>query len=106
MAAKDSGDEEWVLLNSNDGFSFLVKKKVAMRSGTLRSMLGEGFVEAAMKTCEIDERAVVTEKLIEYLAYKTTYENAPPKEEIPDFYERIVPEVALELLTAADYYQA
>lgn len=41
--------------------------------------------------------AVVTEKLVEYLSYKATYEHAPPKEDIPDFYERIMPEVALEL---------
>jgi elongin-C len=39
----------------------------------------------------------VTEKLVEYLAYKTTYENVPPNEEIPDFFERIDPEIALEL---------
>jgi transcription elongation factor B subunit 1 len=39
----------------------------------------------------------VTEKVIEYLSYKTTYESAKPKEEIPDFYERVAPELALEL---------
>jgi transcription elongation factor B subunit 1 len=39
----------------------------------------------------------VTEKFVEYLAYKATYENAPPNEEIPDFIERIAPEIALEL---------
>jgi hypothetical protein len=39
----------------------------------------------------------VTEKFVEYLAYKTTYENVNPNEEIPDFFERIAPEIALEL---------
>jgi elongin-C len=39
----------------------------------------------------------VTEKLVEYLAYKATYEKAPQDEEIPDFLERIEPEIALEL---------
>ena len=43
------------------------------------------------------------EKLLEYLVYKTTYENAPPREDIPDFYERIVPEVALELYVVLFY---
>ena len=39
----------------------------------------------------------MTEKFVEYLAYKATYENAPPNEDIPDFLERIDPEIALEL---------
>jgi hypothetical protein len=38
----------------------------------------------------------VTEKFVEYLAYKATYENAH-NEEIPDFFARIAPEIALEL---------
>ena len=42
-------------------------------------------------------RGVVVEKLCEYLQYKWTYEKASPKEDIPDFNERIPPEVALEL---------
>ena len=42
-------------------------------------------------------RAAVTEKFVEYLAHKATYENAHPNEEIPDFSERIAPEIALEL---------
>ena len=39
----------------------------------------------------------MVEKLCEYLQYKSTYENAPPRDDIPDFTERIPPEVALEL---------
>ena len=31
------------------------------------------------------------------MQYKHTYENAPAKDDIPDFQERIPPEVALEL---------
>jgi hypothetical protein len=37
------------------------------------------------------------EKLCEYMAFKSTYEHAGPKEEIPEFTERIPPEIALEL---------
>ena len=48
-------------------------------------------------------RPIVTEKVLEYLAYKTTYENAGPKEDIPDFYERVMPELALELLSHMHY---
>ena len=41
--------------------------------------------------------AAVVEKVLEYLAFKKQYENAGPRDEIPDFQERIPPEVALEL---------
>lgn len=37
------------------------------------------------------------EKLCEYLTYKNLYEKAPPKDDIPDFMERLAPEIALEL---------
>ncbi|EIM79677.1 uncharacterized protein STEHIDRAFT_69109, partial [Stereum hirsutum FP-91666 SS1] len=89
---------EWVRVHSPDGYSFLVKRKVALRSGTLKNMLSDdSFSEAASKTCEVNARAPVAEKLVEYLSYKTTYESAGPKEDIPDFFERIMPEIALEL---------
>ncbi len=42
-------------------------------------------------------RGAVVEKLCEYLAYKSLYGQASAKEEIPDFGERIAPEIALEL---------
>lgn len=32
--------EDWIRLVSDDGYSYLVKRKVAMASGTLRNMLG------------------------------------------------------------------
>ncbi|CAL1710686.1 unnamed protein product [Somion occarium] len=64
------------------------------------------FAEAAMNTCRLEERGIVVEKLLEYLAYKSTFESAPKKEDIPDFMERIAPEIALELLMAADYYDS
>ncbi|KAI0788980.1 BTB/POZ protein [Irpex lacteus] len=102
---QDRGDD-WVRLVSNDGHSFLVRRKVAMVSGTLKDMLSTeaNFAEAAANTCPVQERAIVTEKLCEYMQYKSTYENVPPKEDIPDFSERIPPEIVLELLTTADYF--
>ncbi|KAI0254590.1 BTB/POZ protein [Lactifluus subvellereus] len=91
--------DDWIRVTSRDGFSFIVKRNVVFRSGTLRNMLDErhSFTEAVQKVCPVDERAAVTEKFVEYLAYKATYENVPPNEEIPDFFERIDPEIALEL---------
>ncbi|KAI0644100.1 POZ domain-containing protein [Trametes meyenii] len=99
---------EWVRLTSTDGYDFLVKRKVAMCSGTLRNSLSaeSNFSEALSNTAHTDERAVIVEKLCEYLSYKSLYEGAKKNEEIPDFQERVYPEISLELLVAADYYDA
>ena len=40
---------------------------------------------------------MVLEKVCEYLLFKQRYENADGKEVVPDFQERIPPEIALEL---------
>ncbi|KAN0125900.1 BTB/POZ fold [Russula decolorans] len=125
-----ASQDDWIRVTSRDGFSFIVKRNIVFRSGTLRNMLDErrtslhappltpiliatlpphpldSFTEAVQKVCPVDERAAVTEKFVEFLAYKATYENVQPNEEIPDFIERIAPEIALELLSAADYLEA
>ncbi|KAI0700675.1 POZ domain-containing protein [Cerioporus squamosus] len=100
--------DQWVRLTSTDGYDYLVRKKVALCSGTLRDMLGSesSFSEAISNTAPMNERAVIVEKLCEYLIYKSVYENAKKNEEIPDFQERVYPEISLELLVAADYYDA
>ncbi|EKM48322.1 uncharacterized protein PHACADRAFT_167536 [Phanerochaete carnosa HHB-10118-sp] len=98
--------EDWIRLISTDGYSYLVQRKVAVMSGTLRNMLNNDFAEAASNTCPINERGIIVEKLCEYLQYKHTYENALPRQDGPDFTERIPPEIALELLVAADYYDS
>ena len=138
-----ASQDDWIRVTSRDGFSFIVKRNVIFRSGTLRNMLDErrtsprthcslaprcsrdssstpiqdSFTEAVQKVCPVDERylpfflksfsrlfiyslyprAAVTEKFVEFLSYKATYENVQPNEEIPDFIERIAPEIALEL---------
>jgi transcription elongation factor B subunit 1 len=42
-------------------------------------------------------RAAVAEKVVEYLTFKDAYKSAGPKDDIPDFMERLPPELALEL---------
>ncbi|KAF9559980.1 POZ domain-containing protein [Agrocybe pediades] len=104
-----ASDSEWVRLQSTDGFSYLVKRKVIQASGTIRNMLDpqSGYAEAISKICEIRERGIIVEKLVEYMSFKTYHETA--KDEISvnlnEFLERIPPEIVLELLLAADYQE-
>ncbi|KAF8519797.1 BTB/POZ protein, partial [Hysterangium stoloniferum] len=102
---------DWIKIRSDDGFMFLIPRKAANCSGFLRGMLDSrcGFMESTSNTCQLIvdvRRAVVTEKVMEYLVFKAQYEKAGPGEDIPDFTERIVPELALETLMAADYLEA
>ncbi|KAG1812724.1 hypothetical protein EV424DRAFT_1417538 [Suillus variegatus] len=65
------------------------------------------FREAIANTCPISERAAVVEKVCEYMSFKAYYEGPGSKEgvDVNEFTERIPPEVALELLLAADYLE-
>ncbi|KAL5504912.1 ELC1 [Sanghuangporus vaninii] len=101
---------DWVKIVSCDGFSFVVRREVAFGSGHLKGMLdssdGGGFEEALSGICHVSERGIIVEKLLEYLMYKKLYDNSQNPKDVPDFQERIIPEIALELLVAADYYDA
>ncbi|KDR76246.1 hypothetical protein GALMADRAFT_468378 [Galerina marginata CBS 339.88] len=101
MTTESKADSEWVRLQSSDGFSYLVKRKVAQSSGTIRNMLDHesGYSEALSKVCDIKERGIIVEKLVEYMCFKNHYESVNTKEEIPvqEFLERIPPELVLEL---------
>ena len=75
MSAESQDD--WIRVTSRDGFSFIAKRNVVFRSGTLRNMLDErrtsfhaplagltprffftldSFKEAVKKVCPVDER--------------------------------------------------
>ncbi|KIJ95832.1 hypothetical protein K443DRAFT_682708, partial [Laccaria amethystina LaAM-08-1] len=94
-------DSDWVRLETTDGFTYLVKRKVALASGTMRNMLDptSGYTEAKTRICSMKERGIITEKLVEYMCFKTHYESAATKEDIPanEFMERVPPEIILEL---------
>ncbi|KAJ7148746.1 BTB/POZ protein [Mycena crocata] len=102
-----ASDMDWVRVTSDDGYSFLVRRKVANASGTMRDMLDTSaeYAEALARTCPVSQRGVIVEKLLEYMSFKAHYETVGPKEEIPvqEFMDRIPPEIVLELLLAADY---
>ncbi|WWC70275.1 uncharacterized protein I206_104225 [Kwoniella pini CBS 10737] len=103
-----SQEEDYVLLESSDGYTFVVSRKIAEASGTLKSMLDEeaNFEEAKNKTCKIQQRGVILLKVIEYLAYKVQYAEFNAEDIKEDFSDRIDPYIALELLTAADFLEA
>ncbi|KAF5354015.1 hypothetical protein D9756_007050 [Leucocoprinus leucothites] len=94
-------DNDWVRITSTDGFSFIVRRKTAKASGTMKTMLdtSSSYAEAATKTCPSGQRAIIAEKLVEYMSFKSYYETVGPKEDIPlhEFMERIPREVVLEL---------
>ncbi|RSH77881.1 uncharacterized protein EHS24_002952 [Apiotrichum porosum] len=100
-------DTDFVLLESSDGYTFSVPRRIAMASQTLRSMLDEdsAFQEAKDKTVRLEYRGIILLKVIEYLQYKVQYADFASSDIREDFQDRIDPYIALELLTAADYLE-
>ncbi|ODN94302.1 transcription elongation factor B, polypeptide 1 [Cryptococcus wingfieldii CBS 7118] len=97
--------DDYVLLESSDGYTFVVSRKIACASSMLKNMLDEdaAFSEATNKACKIQQRGCILLKVIEYLAYKVQYQEFNAEDVQEDFQDRIDPYIALELLTAADY---
>jgi len=92
---------DWVKLISSEGAEFFLEKRVATAgSATMRAMLDGNFRESedsVIRFPEISGR--VLEKVIQYLYYKE--QNSHSKNRIAEF--PIEPEIALELLVAANY---
>ena len=124
-------EEETVKLISAEGHEFIIDKNAAMVSGTIKSMLsGPGmqylffffnlnklffnvpsipysnkanFSEKALGEIPFREiSAPILEKVIQYFYYKLKYTNSAS--EVPEF--PIEPEIALELLMAANFLDA
>eukprot|EP00697_Spironema_sp_BW2_P006736 gnl/Spiro4/20848_TR10150_c0_g1_i1.p1 gnl/Spiro4/20848_TR10150_c0_g1~~gnl/Spiro4/20848_TR10150_c0_g1_i1.p1 ORF type:complete len:117 (+),score=40.85 gnl/Spiro4/20848_TR10150_c0_g1_i1:40-351(+) len=90
-----------VKLISNTGTEFLIDRKAAMLSGTIKSMLSSsGFVESVSNEITFPEISTqILDKVCQYLQYKLKYNDStttPPEFEIE-------PEIALELLMAANF---
>ncbi|KAL8827380.1 MAG: hypothetical protein Q9170_007036 [Blastenia crenularia] len=92
---------EYVTLVSNDGFEFIIKRDAANVAGTIRKMLDptSNFAEASSGRCKTEFNGIVIEKLCEYLYYNLKYKDA---KDVPDM--DIPPNLCLELLVAADYF--
>ncbi|GJN93341.1 hypothetical protein Rhopal_006394-T1 [Rhodotorula paludigena] len=95
---------EWVTLVSADGHRFILPRTTALGSEFVKNTLSADFLEAQTGVIHLPEqRAEIVEKVAEYLMYKERWRET--KGEIPDFKERVPPEIALELLMASDYME-
>ncbi|KAF8068877.1 BTB/POZ protein [Lyophyllum atratum] len=105
----EPSDTDWIRVTSTDGFSYMVKRKIANISGTMKSMLDteSSYTEAITRTVPVMQRGIIVEKMLEYMAFRAHYETVGPKEDIPvhEYMERLPPEIVLELLLAADYQE-
>mmetsp|Transcript_16630 Transcript_16630/g.30130 ORF Transcript_16630/g.30130 Transcript_16630/m.30130 type:complete len:114 (-) Transcript_16630:30-371(-) len=99
LQAQEEGTSPYVKLISKEGHEFYVDRKCAMISGTIKAMLSGGFMESKGEIRFAEIRGAILEKVIQYVYYKVRYSKgnvAPPEFEIE-------PEIALELLMAANY---
>jgi len=95
-------DAMYVKLISSDGHEFIVKREHALTSGTIKAMLSGPGQFAENETNEVNFREIpshVLQKVCMYFTYKVRYTNSST--EIPEF--PIAPEIALELLMAANF---
>ncbi|KAJ3079630.1 hypothetical protein HK102_003657 [Quaeritorhiza haematococci] len=91
-----------VKLISADGFEFIIDRKCAMGSNTIKNMLSSPgqFTESVQNEIHFrDIKAIILERVCKYLYYKVRYTNT--NREVPEF--KIERELALELLMAADF---
>lgn len=91
-----------VKLISSDGFSFIIERKCALASGTIKNMLSSPGQFTESQSNEIhfkDIKGIILEKICKYLYYKVAYTNVTV--DVPEFV--IEPELALELLMASDF---
>jgi len=95
-------DAMYVKLISSDGHEFIIKREHALTSGTIKAMLSGPGQFAENETNEVHFREIpshVLQKVCQYFTYKVRYTNSST--EIPEF--PIAPEIALELLMAANF---
>ncbi|KAK3120768.1 hypothetical protein QOZ80_9AG0693390 [Eleusine coracana subsp. coracana] len=103
---RDDNEEEddtagFVKLISAEGFEFVVDKKAAMVSNTLRNMLTSpgGFSETRHGEVRFPEITThILEKICQYFYWSLHYSSGKETTEFP-----IEPEITLELMMAANY---
>lgn len=92
-------DGDYVTLVSSEGFDFVIERRCANVSGTIRAMLTGSYSECRDNHVTFPEISTrVLEKVIEYFHYKVRYSHSS---EMPEF--KVEPEIALELLMASNF---
>ncbi|BFZ62516.1 elongin C [Saitoella coloradoensis] len=109
MSMSMSTSPEYVTLISSDAFSYVIKRSIATAaSGTLKSMLGEDsrFRESSEGRVTLDTiDGRLLEKICEYMHFSDKWRHTSVSgEHVPEF--DFPPEMALELLVAADFLDA
>ncbi|ODV62593.1 elongin C [Ascoidea rubescens DSM 1968] len=93
-------DDERVILVSSDCHEFIIAKKAASISPTLKAMLDSSFQESKSNQIQLpDIDSQLMDVIVEYMYYNLKYKDDPskaPKFDIPI-------EMLLEVLVAADY---
>ena len=98
-AVDDAAPSQYVKLISAEGHEFFVDRQCAQTSGTIKAMLSGSFTESSGEIKFPEILTPILEKVIQYFYYKASYKNSQVR--IPEF--AIEPEVALELLMAANF---
>jgi len=96
--------EDTVKLISAEGFEFVIDRKAAMVSNTIRNMLNStgSFQEVSSGEVRFPEISTpILEKICQYFHHKLRYSIPPNQKDVPEF--KIEPEIALELLMASNY---
>jgi transcription elongation factor B subunit 1 len=102
MASADSASSgpAHVRLVSADRQVFVIERRVALAAGLIRTMLSNSSFAESKGEIEFPEiQGAILEKVIQYLHYKVKHQGS--RNPIPEF--PIPPEIALELLMAANY---
>lgn len=93
------------LTREHTGHRFILPRTAALGSEFVKNTLSADFLEAQTGVIHLPEqRAEIVEKVAEYLMYKERWRET--KGEIPDFKERVPPEIALELCACRSFSRA
>jgi len=88
-----------IKLISAEGHEFIIARRCALVSGTIKQMLSGQFAESRGEVRFPEIPGAILEKVIQYMHYKVRYTNSVTR--VPEF--DIEPELSLELLMAANY---
>jgi transcription elongation factor B subunit 1 len=95
-------ESDFVTLVSAEGFEFVIERRCANVSGTIRAMLTGSYSETKDNYITFPEiSTTILEKVIEYFHYKVRYSHSS---EMPEF--KVEPDIALELLMASNFLDA